>query len=319
MSKTLTDTELQKYPDFNPHFVNCEASVLVSVAVAQQRNLADFTNSIDFIALATSPGRLVPSLKVGANLPNLAQGFDLAKFTNGPTGDPLARLTDQSSSDDLAVSDLADASATVPVLTLSVPDDDELRELQASRQDTSGTLKYLQNNKEGPKGLMKLDKYVDELEIRHGLLVHVDKSNPDYVGKVIPRSAWPRVLHYFHSGPTAKHLGAAKILDRMRQSVWWPSMEADVNRLCRSCVLCLNKRSTTPPHVRPLQPVVSEYPNHIVAMDLFGPFLPTRRGNCYVEVATDLFTKYVNIRPTPSAKPRTRPSPCANGSQEMVR
>jgi len=48
--------------------------------------------------------------------------------------------------------------------------------------------------------------------------------------------------------------------------------------------------------------VVSEYPNHIVAMDLFGPFLPTRRGNCYVEVATDLFTKYVNIWPTPSAK-----------------
>ena len=79
-------------------------------------------------------------------------------------------------------------------------------------------------------------------------------------------------------------------------------MEADVTRLCRSCVLCLNKRSTTPPHVRPLQPVVSEYPNHIVAMDLFGPFLPTRRGNCYVEVCTDLFTKYVNFRPTPSAK-----------------
>ena len=37
-------------------------------------------------------------------------------------------------------------------------------------------------------------------------------------------------------------------------------------------------------------------------MDLFGPFLPTRRGNCYVEVATDLFTKYVNFRPVPSAK-----------------
>ena len=79
---------------------------------------------------------------------------------------------------------------------------------------------------------MKLDKIVDELEIRNDLLVHVDKSNPDYVGKVIPRSAWPRVLHYFHSGPTVNHLGAAKILDRMRRSVWWPSMEADVNRLC---------------------------------------------------------------------------------------
>ena len=81
-------------------------------------------------------------------------------------------------------------------------------------------------------------------------------------------------------------------------------MEADVNHVCRVCVLCLNKRSTVPPHVCPLQQVVSDFPNHIVAMDLFGPFLPTRRGNCYVEVATNLFSKYVNFRPSPSAKAR---------------
>ena len=170
----------------------------------------------------------------------------------------------------MSVSDRDANSVSTPVLTLTVPDDDELRTLQATRQDTSGTLKYLQNDKVGLKGLMKLDKYVDELEIRFGLMVHVDKSNPEYVGKVIPRSAWPRVLHYFHSGPTVNHLGAAKILDRMKRCVWWPSMEADVERVCRACVLCLNKRATAPPHVRPLQPVVSEYPNHIVAVDWFG-------------------------------------------------
>ena len=94
-----------------------------------------------------------------------------------------------------------------------------------------------QNDKAGPKGLMKLDKFVDDLEIRNDIMVHVDKSNPDYVGKVIPRTAWPRVLHYFHAGPTVNHLGAAKILDRtLRRTVWWPSMEADVNR-----PVCLNK------------------------------------------------------------------------------
>ena len=239
--------------------------------------------------VASSGGRSVAP-EIGAN--SYSQKFEL-ECPNGPSG-RLAGLR--------AVPDHDFDATSVPVLTLAVPDDNELRQLQASRQDTSGTLKYLQNDKAGPKGLMKLDKYVDDLEIRNDIMVHVDKSNPDYVGKVIPRTAWPRVLHYFHAGPTVNHLGAAKILDRMRRAVWWPSMEADVNRVCRACVLCLNKRSTTPPHVRPLQPVVSEYPNHIVAMDLFGPFLPTRRGNCYVEVATDLFTKFVSFRPTPSAK-----------------
>ena len=149
---------------------------------------------------------------------------------------------------------------------------------------------------------MELDKYVDELEICFGLMVHVDETNPEYVSKAMPRSVWPRVLHFFHLGPTVNHLGAAKVLDHMRRCVWWPSMEADVQRLCRSCVLCLNKRATQPPHVRPLQPLSSDYPNHIVSFDLFGPFLPTRNGNCYVEVASDLFTKYVNLRACKSAK-----------------
>ena len=39
-----------------------------------------------------------------------------------------------------------------------------------------------------------------------------------------------------------------------------------------------------------------------MAFDLFDPFLPTRAGNQYVEVATDLFCKYVQLRAVKSAK-----------------
>ena len=48
--------------------------------------------------------------------------------------------------------------------------------------------------------------------------------------------------------------------------------------------------------------LLSDYPNHIVVFDLFGPFLPTRAGNQYVEVATDLFCKYVQLRAVKSSK-----------------
>ena len=134
------------------------------------------------------------------------------------------------------------------------------------------------------------------------LLVHVDKNDPTVVGKVLPRCVWPRVLQFFHAGPTAQHLGWVKVLDHMKNAVWWPSMDADVRRLCASCPLCVNKHCATPQHGRPLVPVVSGYPNHIVAFDLFGPFLPTRAGNVYAEVATDLFTKYVQLRAFKSSK-----------------
>ena len=79
-------------------------------------------------------------------------------------------------------------------------------------------------------------------------------------------------------------------------------MDADVKRLCAACPLCVNKHASTPPHVRPPVPLVLSYPNHIVAFYLFGPFVPTRAGNVYVEVATGLFMKYVQLRASKSAK-----------------
>ena len=77
------------------------------------------------------------SQKVAQFRPRLGPVVETAKSANGPSG----------VFDDLAVSDLAVNSAAVPVLTLTVPDDNELHQFQASRQDTFGTLKYLQNDK----------------------------------------------------------------------------------------------------------------------------------------------------------------------------
>ena len=228
-AQTLTTAEYEAYPGYNPRFAECPVSVLVSLAVAQQLDLAKFDikdgfHHVDLEYLETPSARDAPLGSSGRVTPvrpgdaRLSSYFGSEFEPNGPTGRPK----------DLSVPDHDANSVSTPVLTLTVPDDDELRTLQATRQDTSGTLKYLQNDKVGLKGLMKLDKYVDELEIRFGLMVHVDKSNSEYVCKVIPRSAWPRVLHYFHSGPTVNHLGATKILDRMKRCVWWPSMERTV-------------------------------------------------------------------------------------------
>jgi transposase InsO family protein len=53
--------------------------------------------------------------------------------------------------------------------------------------------------------------------------------------------------------------------------------------------------------VRPLQPVISSYPNETVSFDLFGPFLATNEGYQYLEVATDLFSKFIMLRPLKDA------------------
>ncbi len=58
--------------------------------------------------------------------------FESELEPNGPTGLPK----------DLTVSNCDVNTVSVPVLTLTVPDDAELLHLQATRQDTSGTLKF---------------------------------------------------------------------------------------------------------------------------------------------------------------------------------
>lgn len=51
---------------------------------------------------------------------------------------------------------------------------------------------------------------------------------------VIPRELRPRVLELAHEG----HQGIVKTKCRLRSKVWWPKMDADAEKLCRSCHGC---------------------------------------------------------------------------------
>ena len=110
-------------------------SALVSLAVAQQLDLAKFDVKDGFhqvdLEYLDVPSAQVAHSNLSAKFASVRRKFG----PDGPTGFPA----------DLNVSDRDDGTTSVPVRTLTVPDDDELRQLQASRQDTSGTLKYLQN------------------------------------------------------------------------------------------------------------------------------------------------------------------------------
>ena len=126
-----------------------------------------------------------------------------------------------------------------------VPDTVELRCLQSTRSDVSGTLKFFLANKVGVRpsstsGDIKLGTFHSELDIHNGLLVHIDKKDPRIIGKLVPRAVRAIVMEYFHrSTPRRHHLGAAELLGRMCNSVWWPMMKRDVQKACSSCTWCM--------------------------------------------------------------------------------
>uniref|UniRef100_A0A8C9TDM7 Gypsy retrotransposon integrase-like protein 1 n=1 Tax=Scleropages formosus TaxID=113540 RepID=A0A8C9TDM7_SCLFO len=109
------------------------------------------------------------------------------------------------------------------------------------------------------------------------------------------------LLRYFHDHPMGGHLGITKTLGRLQRRVYWPGMRGDVKRYVQSCVTC---QLSKPANQKPggyLKPVVATYPWEFAGVDFMGPLPRSGRGNEYILVFIDYFTKWVEICPVREA------------------
>ncbi|KAL7838997.1 hypothetical protein SRHO_G00256550 [Serrasalmus rhombeus] len=147
--------------------------------------------------------------------------------------------------------------------------------------------------------LRKLWSQFPRLRMCNGLLCrHVRCSSPNgHLSQVVvPRILVPEVLHFLHGHPAAGHYGVAKTLDRALRSFYWPYMSSDISQYCRQCAACQSRRSPVPSSQAPLVSISPSRPFQIVAADITElPVSP--KGNRYVLVLMDLYTKFVNLYP----------------------
>ncbi|XP_022791503.1 uncharacterized protein K02A2.6-like [Stylophora pistillata] len=103
---------------------------------------------------------------------------------------------------------------------------------------------------------------------------------------VIPRELRPRVLELAHEG----HQGIVKTKCRLRSKVWWPKMDADAEKLCRSCHGCQVVSEYAPP-----KPMARAFPPsgpwEDCAADILGP-LPSEES---VLVVVYYFSRYFEV------------------------
>uniref|UniRef100_A0A3B3RKD3 Gypsy retrotransposon integrase-like protein 1 n=1 Tax=Paramormyrops kingsleyae TaxID=1676925 RepID=A0A3B3RKD3_9TELE len=88
----------------------------------------------------------------------------------------------------------------------------------------------------------------------------------------------------------------AKTLDRAMRSFYWPYMSKDIAKHCSQCTACQSRRSPVLRPQAPLIPISPERPFQIVAADITELPISTK-GNRYVLVMMDLYTKFVNLYP----------------------
>ena len=88
------------------------------------------------------------------------------------------------------------------------------------------------------------------------------------------------------------HVGMNRTVARLQLVWYWPGMVAEVRRTLRSCEVCqvAKPRGNRPPGSR--QRLYTGRPWQKVAIDLVGPLPRTKRGNQWILVLSNHFTRW---------------------------
>lgn len=87
------------------------------------------------------------------------------------------------------------------------------------------------------------------------------------------------------------HLGTHKALAMLQLDFSWPGMARDVDDLLGSCTQCAQRKPPAKGSNPQLQSIKVTRVNELVALDILGPFPTTPRGNKYLLVGVEYFTR----------------------------
>ena len=126
------------------------------------------------------------------------------------------------------------------------------------------------------KQLNHIFSVAGELSIEKGLLLRGSRI-------VVPESLRTEILNKIHGA----HQGITKCRERARQSVWWPKISKDLEKLVKNCPQCIKHQSQ---QVEPLIPTqLPSLPWQRVAADIFH-----WKGDNYLLIV-DYYSRFIEI------------------------
>lgn len=154
--------------------------------------------------------------------------------------------------------------------------------IQSSKEDpdVQGIRKALQDDMWEDK-LKKYAPFKSELVFAKEVLLRKDRI-------VVPQVLRETVIMLTHIG----HPGREKMKRRIRAAVWWPGIDADVEKFCKECVEC----QLVAPFDKPEPLRIRELPT-ASWVHLSGDFLGPLPNGYYLFVLVDLYSRYVIVEP----------------------
>ena len=177
----------------------------------------------------------------------------------------------------------------------SILPSEQLSVIQWAQRNDAECQNIYQAVKHGSKAYSHLLHYVREKQFHiqdHTIYYKTEHREVPFV----PAALRQRLLYEYHAGTCAAHLGSKKVLGALKRKYFWPSMTSDVYTYVHGCMRCLRRKGCLIMPVGPVQ-LPKGAPFQIVASDIFGPLPTTSRGNRFVLVFIDHFTKWPVIIP----------------------
>ena len=90
-------------------------------------------------------------------------------------------------------------------------------------------------------------------------------------------------------------MGVRRTMEKVRQRFYWPGYETEVEHWVCDCELCQKRNQPQPLPRAPLGTIRASYPFETISWDIMGPLPVTNKGNKYILVVTDVFSKWVEL------------------------
>lgn len=115
---------------------------------------------------------------------------------------------------------------------------------------------------------------------------------------VVPNNLRPKILKENHDDPLASHLGFYKTVNRIQEKYYWPRMNKEILDYVKRCEPC--RANKTPTYIvrhelGEAKPLTE--PWRVIAIDYLGPLPRSKRGNNFLFVVLDCFTKFITLVP----------------------
>ncbi|EFP10573.1 hypothetical protein CRE_23798 [Caenorhabditis remanei] len=180
---------------------------------------------------------------------------------------------------------------------------EEVINAQSSAKWINEAIEAIQSMDESRKGVAWRSRFA----LENGTLRHRStKSN--HLPFVIPigHPLTKRIIQKFHES-RCSHLGSEKTLEMIKRYFQWTSMKAQVVQEINRCILCrrikTDRHQTTKEPMGPVDKV--DTPVSHWHIDHCGPLPITEKGNRFILVFRDPFTKYLVTAPVPNQNAET--------------